>query len=261
MDMAWMLPQALSGLGETAYSIWQQKKTWEREDTAYSRAIADMRKAGVSPVLFSGKAAATGAPFRAGSPVEKSMMMAQMAGAMAQVNKTKEETKSIALSNKLAGLTLQDHVRQTRFQSLMTEAQATANRMIRIIKNEGRIIISGNAYDADAVGRLYGTFMSSMDANMKKVAMNLTEDFRDWILSSEEWKDYAGKNPQILDAIAKAGTVEIIKKTNKHFLIALYGHLAKDVGGSIMRAIMAGKSTGGMPMDYNVPGGRTPWPK
>ena len=95
--------RAIPGIGEFAYNVFQQKKTWDREDTAYSRAIEDMRNAGVNPQLFTGSAAPTGQSFRPASPVEKSMQIAQMQAARAGIAKVRSE----AALNYQKGLTEQ----------------------------------------------------------------------------------------------------------------------------------------------------------
>lgn len=91
---------------------WQkdsQARTWSREDSAIARRVADLKAAGLSPVLAAGSGASTSSPIHLNAPqmaptdisgVQRGMMsmgniaqtLASLAATNAQVKKTEQET-------------------------------------------------------------------------------------------------------------------------------------------------------------------------
>lgn len=57
---------AVTGIGSMAYNAVMQQKSWKREDSAVQRRVADLKAAGLSPVLAAGSAASSMPPQRMG---------------------------------------------------------------------------------------------------------------------------------------------------------------------------------------------------
>lgn len=98
-----------SSVANTAWNIYAQNKTWDREDSAVQRRSADLEKAGLSKTLATGSAASTSSPIQIGTPkteiAEKALSAIQMqknfAQADAQIALTKQQAKSLELDNQV----------------------------------------------------------------------------------------------------------------------------------------------------------------
>lgn len=68
LDVGQQLANTGLQFGQLAYQKEVQQKTWDREDNAVQRRVADMEKAGINPVLAAGGAAQASSPIAVSTP-------------------------------------------------------------------------------------------------------------------------------------------------------------------------------------------------
>ena len=133
------------GLANQQWMRQAQKNTWEREDNAVQRRVADLQKAGLNPVLAAGSAAQSSSPINTQAP-----QWGGTAGDKAQlVQGLIQGKKNIAVSEGQAKL-LEEQRINTGKQSQYYESQ-----MVKAAADTAKAIAEKSAIEQDRAERLY----------------------------------------------------------------------------------------------------------
>lgn len=158
------------GAANTAWDIFAQKKTWDREDSAIQRRVADLRKAGLSPTLAAGSAAQTSSPINVSSlPSITGLMRSNqdIAQSKAQVKLVQNQEENARLDNyiKRFDANVIEKIKRVEGPNGLTGEDIMAFTKLQNIQ-AGAAEAQARALEADAAARLRKTQSEDAERNL-----------------------------------------------------------------------------------------------
>lgn len=250
LDMFAGVPFVGPGL-EAARRAMLQGAVWEREDNAVQRRAADLKAAGMSPLLAAGASAGNGPLVSSGglgSGANSTMAalgtLAQMNVAKASIGKTVADTKlveaqkrGVDLQNKFLAKTIQPRI-ETEFSDAARAASSSQEAAADALVSTWT---AGNRIFSESVRAFEGGLRAAYEAGRNVFEWKFSEDYPIPELRGETWQVLlsSSRNPLEIEKNARVASTNFVLKQLEAagYNLEWYREHGEPVGGNMVNTI------------------------
>ena len=231
--------------GQLNYQKEVQKKTWEREDNAVQRRVADLNAAGLSPTLAAGSAAQASTPIQVGAPQfgnvqdkilkaqESLAMRKQLAQTQAQIDLVEAQKDNVDMQSAEVAYNLakaQELGITTRMTGALPATVATIDKAVSTVTGSG---LFDTASDAISLGKGLIDSAGRLGVDVGTGFLDFVKDPKGQVSASQiaSAQDIPADK---VDAFVKEKAQEIVKERNVSLVDAI-GMVYNDLGNKVRK--------------------------
>jgi hypothetical protein len=155
------------------YNKWLNEQTWQREDNAVQRRVADLRAAGLSPVLAAGSSAQAGSPIKIDPVESKDALGAE--GMMSGMTRAAQTQQSIAAAEAARTQAALNSANVAKVAADASKSLATAGMISKEWGLAGKEAFLHPKYATSIAKDIYGLIQSAMRAGVLPASKGLAD--------------------------------------------------------------------------------------